>query len=82
MLAFPPLGDEFSKFVAERIHENLRRSVPVSEVAVAFERFQNQPRLLIGKCNAPSNGGKADEGGGQIGAATGGKSGGEWPHSQ
>lgn len=47
MLAFPTLGDEFSKFIADRIHENLRRSVPWSDVALAFERFQHQPRLLI-----------------------------------
>jgi hypothetical protein len=47
MLAFPALGDEFAKFVADRIHENLRRPVLVSEVALAFERFQHQPRLLI-----------------------------------
>jgi hypothetical protein len=47
MLSFPALGDEFSKFVADRIHENLRRPVLVSEVALAFERFQHQPRLLI-----------------------------------
>jgi hypothetical protein len=47
MFSFPALGDEFSQFVADRIHENLRRRVPVSEVARAFERFQHQPRLLI-----------------------------------
>jgi hypothetical protein len=38
MLSFPALGDEFSKFVADRIRENLRRPVLVSEVALAFER--------------------------------------------
>jgi hypothetical protein len=47
MLSFPALGDEFSKFVADRVRENLRRPVLVSEVALAFERFQHQPRLLI-----------------------------------
>jgi hypothetical protein len=47
MLSFPALGDQFSKFVADRIYENLRRPVPVSEVSLAFDRFQHQPRLLI-----------------------------------
>jgi len=47
MLSFPALGDEFSQFIADRIYENLRRPVPVSEVSLAFERFQHQPRLLI-----------------------------------
>jgi hypothetical protein len=47
MLAFPALGDEFCRFVADRMNENLRRRVPLSEVSLAFERFQHQPRLLI-----------------------------------
>jgi hypothetical protein len=47
MLSFPALGDDFCQFVADRIQENLHRSVLVNEVASAFERFQRQPRLLI-----------------------------------
>jgi hypothetical protein len=47
MLAFPALGEEFAQFVAARIRENLRREVRASDVSLAFERFQNQPRLLI-----------------------------------
>jgi hypothetical protein len=47
ILAFPALGADFLQFVSAHAHRSFRRRIPVDELALAFERFQYQPRALI-----------------------------------
>lgn len=47
ILSFPALGIEFLEFVSAHAQKSFRRRIPISELAVAFERFQYQPRALI-----------------------------------
>ena len=47
ILAFPHLDDDFLAFVSAHAQKSFRRRIAVSDLAVAFERFQYQPRALI-----------------------------------
>jgi hypothetical protein len=47
ILSFPALGPDFLHFVSAHAYKSFRRRIPVSDLSVAFERFQHQPRPLI-----------------------------------
>jgi hypothetical protein len=47
ILPFPALGADFLEFVAAHAERRFRRRISGNELALAFERFQYQPRALI-----------------------------------
>ncbi|HWJ18553.1 MAG TPA: hypothetical protein VNR65_07500 [Geobacterales bacterium] len=47
ILPFPALGLDFLEFVVALCDKRFRRRIPVSDLTLAFERFQYQPRPLI-----------------------------------
>lgn len=47
ILPFPALGPDFLDFVAAHAETRFRRRITSSDLALAFERFQYQPRALI-----------------------------------
>lgn len=46
---FPPLGEEYSKAIAERVNTNLggRKPISVEEMDNAFERLGRKPEMLV-----------------------------------
>jgi hypothetical protein len=47
IMAFPALGADFLDFVTTHVQSRFKRRIPISELTLAFERFQYQPRALL-----------------------------------
>ena len=47
IMAFPALDEDFLKFVAGHAHKRFGRRIPLTDLAIAFERVHRQPRALV-----------------------------------